>query len=116
MLSRSLTSCLIKPLANDFVSVINSICSFKRSVHIERHTLLGTAQGLSWNMVIEVRGACLPAHTQAAVSFKVMDGVRVDGPRRSVHTAEVRLPVGGLEEREASNACQVYKLVIMAEN
>lgn len=53
MLSRSLTSCLIKPLTNDFVSVINSICSLKRSVHIEWHALLGAAQGLSWYMVIE---------------------------------------------------------------
>lgn len=54
MLSRSLTSCLIKPLANDFVLVINSICSLKRSVHMEGNTLLGAAQGLPWYMVIEV--------------------------------------------------------------
>lgn len=54
MLSRSLTSCLIKHLTNDFVSVINSICSLKRSVHIGLQTLPGAAQRLSWYMVIEV--------------------------------------------------------------
>lgn len=56
MLSRSLTSCLIKPLANDFVSVINSSCSLKRSVHIELQDLPGAAQRLSQYMVIEVYG------------------------------------------------------------
>lgn len=56
MLSCSLTSCLIKPLTNDCFSEINSICSLKRSVHIEWHALLGAAPGLSWYMVIEDYG------------------------------------------------------------
>lgn len=56
MLRRSLTSCLIKPLANDFVPVINSICSLKRSVHTEGNALLEAAQGLPGCMVIEVYG------------------------------------------------------------
>lgn len=56
MLSRSLTSCLIKPLANDFVSVINSICSLKRSVHTQR------SQGLSPRMIIEVYGMFYRVH------------------------------------------------------
>lgn len=86
MLSRSLASCLIKPLTNDYVSVINSICSLKRSVHTEWHVLLGAAWGLSWYMVIMV---CFPAHVWAAVSSNVMDGVRVDGLRHSIHTAEM---------------------------
>lgn len=38
------------------VSVINSICSLKRSAHTEWHALLGAAPGLSWNMVIEDYG------------------------------------------------------------
>lgn len=63
MLSRSLTSCLIKPLSNDFVSVINSICSLKRSVHTEWHALLEAAHGLSWYMLIEVYGV-FPLHTR----------------------------------------------------
>lgn len=62
MLSHSLTSCLIKPLANDFVPVINSICSLKRSVDIELHTLLGTEWGLSWYLVIEVSNVFPSAH------------------------------------------------------
>lgn len=33
---------------------------------------------------------CFSAHMmQAAASFKVMDGVRVDGLQRSIHTAKV---------------------------
>lgn len=62
MLSRSLTSCLIKPLTNDRVWEINSICCLKGSVHNEWHALLGAAPGLSWHMVIEDYGAFLP-HT-----------------------------------------------------
>lgn len=56
MLSRSLTSCLIKPIANDFVFVINSICSLKRSVHTEGYTPLGATRGLSRYMEMEVYG------------------------------------------------------------
>lgn len=56
MLSRSLTSCLIKPITNDFVLLINSICSLKRSVHTDGDTPLGAARGLSRYMVIEVYG------------------------------------------------------------
>ncbi len=62
MLSRSLTSCLIKPLTNDCVSVINSICSLTRSVHIEWHALLGAARGVSWYMVMEDYGVFLCTH------------------------------------------------------
>ena len=56
MLSRSLTSCLIKPLTNDCVLVINSICTLKRSAHTEWHALPGAAPGLSWYMLIEDYG------------------------------------------------------------
>lgn len=45
-----------------------------------------------------------------------MDGVRVDGLQRSIHTAEVRLLVSREEKGEGSSACSVYKLVIMALN
>lgn len=62
MLSRSLTSCLIKPLTNDRVLEINSICCLKGSVHHEWHALLGAAPGLSWHMVIEDYSA-FPPHT-----------------------------------------------------
>lgn len=65
MLSRSLTSCLIKPLTNDCVSVINSICSLKRSGHTEWHALLGAAQGLSWYMVIEDYGVFPCTHVDS---------------------------------------------------
>lgn len=66
MLSRSLTSCLIKHLTNDFVSVINSICSLKRSVHIGLQALPGAAQRLSWYMVMEVYGVFPCTHMQTA--------------------------------------------------
>lgn len=62
MLSRSLTSCLIKPLTNDRVWEINSICCLKGPAHSEWHALLGAAPGLSWYMVIEDYGAFAP-HT-----------------------------------------------------
>ncbi len=45
-----------------------------------------------------------------------MDGVRVDGLQRCIHTAELRLLVSGEEKREGSSACNIYKLVIIALN
>lgn len=62
MLSRSLTSCLIKLLTNDRVSEINSMCCLKGSIHNEWRVLLGAAPGLSWRMVIEDYGT-FPPHT-----------------------------------------------------
>lgn len=62
MLSRSLTSCLIKPLTNDRVWEINSICCLKGPAHSEWHALLGAAPGLSCYMVIEDYGSFAP-HT-----------------------------------------------------
>lgn len=52
MLSRSLTSCLIKPLTNDRVSQINSICCLKGRVHSERHALLGAGYQGIWSLRI----------------------------------------------------------------
>lgn len=49
MLSRSLTSCLIIPPTNDFVQVINSICSLKSSAHTARSSA----------EVIAVYGSCV---------------------------------------------------------
>lgn len=58
------------------------------------------------------------AHVSAAVSFKVMDGVGVDGLQRSIHPAEVRSLVSSEEKMEESerDRDKSYELVIMAGN
>lgn len=95
MLSRSLPGCLIKPLANDRVSVINSICSLKRSERTEWHALLGAARGLSWYMLIEDYGTfpCTRVGSCGLQGNGREPGV--DGPPRSIHTAETCLLVSG---------------------
>lgn len=115
MLSRSLTSCLIKPLANDFVSVINSICSLKRSAHIVWRTLLGAARGLSCYMVIEVYGV-FPFTRVGSCSLKGNGCSQGQWAAVLYSHRQGVCVVSGWEKREGSSASSVNKLVIMAEN
>lgn len=115
MLSRSLTSCLIKPLTNDFVLVINGICSLKRSVHIEWNPLLGAVQGLSRYMIIEVRGVFTRRRTD-------MCELQANGWREGRWAASLYSKSWGVlafidhKKREESRGSCVYKPAIMAEN
>lgn len=81
MLSRSLTSCLIKPPANDCVSVINRICSLKKIKN--GGALLGAARRRWWHMVIEDCGLLALRMCRRLRGYWVMDGgVRFDSNSR----------------------------------
>lgn len=98
MLSRSLTSCLIKPIANDFVFVINSICSLKRSVHTEGYTPLGATRGLSRYMEMAVYGV-FPHSRVGSCGFQG-NGWLTD---HSIQTAHVCLLFSNREKRKQCN-------------